>query len=401
QKDVNAFKISFTAGNPAVAQKVTEMLTSFFIDENLKLQEQQDVGTTSFLKDQLASADKDLEGQEQRLRDFRMTNLGELPEQEQGNLEIMSGLHIQLQSTMAEVSRAQEQRVYLRSLLNQYQNLDATGRPLPGNVVSTNPLTKAQADLEQMESKRASLLGQFTPEYPGVLEINQKIAQQKKLLARLQPSKGHQAGKGQGAKTASTVPEESSSEAQLRSQLDANRIQMEDLTKSEKQLEQQIAQYDQRLNLTPVREQQLSDLLRGYDLAKKNYDDLLGKVTQSEMATSLAQRQQGQQFRVVDPPSLPIKPSSPKRSKIALGGAAAGLFLGAALAFLIDSGDHSFRSEKDVIRQFKLPFVLGLPLSLTPAEERKRSWKKRFEWAGATALLMIVLAAEFYVLRKG
>lgn len=402
QKEVNAFKISFTASDPLVAQKVTDRLTSYFIDENLKLQEQQDVGTTSFLKDQLASAEKDLEAHEQHLRDFRMSNLGELPEQEQGNLEIMSGLHIQLQGTMADISRAQEQRVYLRSLLDQYQNLDSTGRPMPGGVaVSTNPVTNAQAELELLESQRASLLAQFTPEYPGVLDINQKIAQQKELLAQLQQSKGRPAGKGQSAKSASTVPQESGAEAQLRSQLEANRIQIEDLTKSEKQLDQQITQYEQRLNQTPAREQQLADVLRGYDTAKKHYDDLLGKVTDSEMATSLAERQQGQQLRIIDSPSLPVKPSSPKRTKIALGGAAAGLFLGAALAFLVDSGDHSFYSEKDIIQRFKLPMVLGLPLSLTPQEEGRRTWKRRFEWAGATALLMFVAIAEFYVLRKG
>lgn len=401
QKDINAFKISFTGDDPHVAQKVTDRLTSFFIDENLKLQQQQDLGTTSFLKDQLASAERDLKGQEQRLRDFRTSNLGELPEQEQGNLEILSGLHTQLQSTMAELSRAQEQRVYLSSLLDQYHSLDSTGRPAPGMVVSDSPLAAAQVELNRLESERAALLARFTPEYPDVVEMNRKIAQQEELLARMKPSKKSQALKGQAAGAVSTSPAESGSEAQLRSQLEANRIQMADLTKSEKQMEQQIAEYEQRLNQTPVREQQLSDILRGYDLAKKNYDDLLGKVTQSEMATNLAQRQQGQQFRVVDPPSLPLKPSSPKRSKIALGGAAGGLFLGAALAFLIDSSDHSFNSEKDVMQRFKLALVIGLPLSLTPVEERKRSLKRKFEWAGATVLLMVLLMAEFYVLRKG
>ncbi|MGH9400507.1 MAG: Wzz/FepE/Etk N-terminal domain-containing protein [Terriglobia bacterium] len=402
QKDINAFKISFTGDNPLVAQKVTDRLTSFFIDENLKLQEQQDVGTTSFLRDQLASAEQDLKGQEQRLRDFRTANLGELPEQEQGNLEILSGLHTQLQSTMAELSRAQEQRVYLSSLLDQYRNLDSTGGTAPGVELSNNPLAAAQVELDHLESQRASLLARFTTEYPDVVQIDHKIAQQKILLARLKPPKTNQASKGQETTTAiSTMAGESSSEAQIRSQLEANRIQMEDLTKSQKQLEQQTTQYEQRLNQTPVREQQLADILRGYDLAKKNYDDLLGKVTQSEMATSLAKRQQGQQFRVVDPPSLPAKPSSPKRRKIALGGAVAGLLLGAALAFLIDSGDHSFYSEKGVIEQFKLPLIVSVPLSLTPAEERKRSWGRTLEWIGATALLMVVLIAEFYVFRKG
>lgn len=401
QKDVNAFKISFVGSNPWVAQQVTENLTAFFIDENLKLQEQQDAGTTSFLKDQLASAEKDLSGQEQRLRDFRTGNLGELPEQEQGNLAILSGLHTQLQSTMSELNRAQEQRVYLRSLLNQYQNLATMGETVPGVTMSSNPVTAAQAELQRLESERASLLARFTPEYPDVVEVNGKIAQQKELLARLNPSKIGQIKTGQTPMVSSSTPRESSSEAQLRSQLEANQIQLKDLTRSQKRLEGEITQYEQRLNLTPVREQQLADVMRGYDLAKKNYDDLLSKVTQSEMATSLAQRQQGQQFRVIDPPNLPAKPSSPKRRKIALGGAVVGLFLGVGLACLIDARDHSFYSEKSVIQRFKVPFVIALPLSLTPAEETKRSWRKAFEWIGGTLLILLVLAAEFYIYRRG
>lgn len=402
QKDINAFKISFIGDSPVVAQKVAEQLTAFFIDENVKLQEQQDVGTTGFLKDQLASSERTLTEQEQRLREFRMSNLGELPEQEQGNLEILSGLHSQLQSTMAELSRAQEQRVYLSSLLDQYQSLDASGRPAPGMAISANPVSAAQADLERLESERASLLARFTPQYPDVLAIDRKIAEQKRLLSQLRPPKTAQESKKQhGAASASMAGAESSSEAQLRSQLEANRIQMSDLSKSENQLEEQIADYERRLNQTPVREEQLSDILRGYDLAKKNYDDLLGKVTQSEMATSLAQRQQGQQFRVVDSPSLPIKPSSPKRLKIAAGGVAAGLFLGVALALLIDSGDHSFHSEQDLIQHLKLPLLMALPLSLTPAEEKGRSWKRKFEWAGGALLLILMMAAELFVLKKG
>jgi polysaccharide biosynthesis transport protein len=402
QDDINAFEISFTCGDPFVAQKVTEMLTSFFIDENLKLQEQQDSGTTAFLKDRLAVAEQGLEQQEQRLREFRMGNLGELPDQEQGNLEILAGLHSQLQSTMAEVSRAQEQRVYLNSLLDQYQSLGADdGMAASGKVVSSNPVIAAEVELNSLESQREKLLASFTPEYPDVVAINQKISEQKSLLAKLKPSKGGAAASKQKAGSPAGDIGETSSEAQLRSQLDANRIQLNNLAGSEKQLEQQIAEYEQRLNATPLRQAQLSDIMRGYDLANKNYGDLLSKVTESEMATSLAERQQGQQFRVIDSPSLPVKPSSPKRKNIALGGAAAGLFLGMALAFLADSSDHSFYSERDLSQRFKLPLILSLPLSLTPPEAKRRVWRRRFEWAGATVLVMAVAMAEFYVLWKG
>ena len=49
---------------------------------------------------------------------------------------------------------------------------------------------------------------------------------------------------------------------------------------------------------------------RNYDLSKKNYDNLLAKKTDSELATSLIRSQQGERFRIIDQPSLPSKPSS-------------------------------------------------------------------------------------------
>ena len=70
--------------------------------------------------------------QESRVRDFKMSFLGELPEQQQGNLHILAGLHAELQNTMAALSRAREQQAYLQSLLSQYQNLAASGAGVAG-----------------------------------------------------------------------------------------------------------------------------------------------------------------------------------------------------------------------------------------------------------------------------
>jgi polysaccharide biosynthesis transport protein len=399
--DINAFRVSFTAQNPHVAQGVTSRLTSLFINENLRLQEQQDTGTTSFLKDQLADAKNDLDQQEARLRSFRMQYLGELPEQQDGNLAILSGLHMQLQNTMGEISRAQEQRVYLTSLLDQYKSLStATGAPVLG-AETVSPLENAQMELVRLKSKQTSMLAQYTPAYPGIKEIDGEVAQQEKLIQTMQIKKKPASKKGKTSALTSTGTAMTSSLVQLTSQLEENRVETADLVKGENALQAQITQYEQRLNLTPVREQQLSDIMRNYDLSKRNYADLLSKVTESELATSLEQRQQGQQFRVVDPASLPEKPSSPKRVKIALGGLAAGLFLGAALAFLIDSMDHAFYSEKDFSAYYKMPIVMALPEVLISSEQRMQSWKRVFEWCSATALVLVLLAAEYYVYRGG
>lgn len=397
QQDINAFKISFTANQPQLAQDVASRLTSLFIAENLKLKEEQDTGTTSFLKDQLASAQTDLARQEQTLRNFRTHYLGELPEQQQGNLAILSGLHMQLQNTMGELSRAQEQRVYLTSLIDQYRGLSAKGLAVADST-GVSPLAKAEADLDALKSRRRALLAQYTLAYPGVREIDQDIAQQENLIATLRAAKKSVTRSGQRSVVTSEGAE-SSSVAQLNSQLEANRLEIENLTRGEKNLQNQVAQYEQRLNLTPVREQELADIMRRYDLSKQNYADLLSKVTQSELATSLEQRQQGQQFRVIDPASLPEKPSGPKRIQIALGGVMAGLLVGAALAFLIDSMDHAFYAEKDLTAQFNFPLILALPAVFVPSEQRWQAWRKVFEWCAGTVLVFGVVIAEYFICR--
>ena len=107
--------------------------------------------------------------------------------------------------------------------------------------------------------------------------------------------------------------------AQVKSQLEANRLEIDNLLKDEKQLRASLTQYQNRWNLTPVREQQLTSLNRDYELVKKDYEDLANKEQQSQLATSLEKNQGGRQFRLVDPPSLPVLASSPNRLKLNLG----------------------------------------------------------------------------------
>jgi hypothetical protein len=183
--------------------------------------------------------------------------------------------------------------------------------------------------------------------------------------------------------------------------LEANRAEVENLTKDANQLKEKIARYQERLNATPVREQQLAGMLRDYELLKLNYADLLKKQQESGLAVSLEKHQEGQQFRVVDPASLPTIPSSPKRLKISLAGAAAGLFLGLALAFLVDMRNRPFYTEKELGQQFPSPLVVGLPLLLTPVQRRMQGWRWAFEALAGCIVVAVMCVAEFYIYRHG
>jgi succinoglycan biosynthesis transport protein ExoP len=387
RRNVSSFKISFIASTPQIAQAVTSKLTSLFIEQNLETREHQATTTTDFLREQLESTKNKLGEAEEQVRSFKMQHLGELPEQQAGNLAIMTGLQSQLQNTTASLSRAEEQRQYLESL-SEYRTLAIAN------------------DLAHLKAERTKMLDRYTPEYPGLIKLNEKIAQTEAALNSLQVGKasGTQPSPPEASSTSTVAIDGDTSLGQLRGQLQANRLEIENLSKDERRLKEQLDQYQVRLNATPVREQQLAGILRNYEQLKLDYADLLTKESQSQMATDLEKRQEGQQFRLVDRPSLPTVPSSPNRIKISLGGVGAGIGLGLALAFLMSMMDSSFHSEEEIGQRFSVPLVVGVPMLLTAGEERARTRKKAFEWVAGSGLLLAALLAqayEFYLYRHG
>jgi polysaccharide biosynthesis transport protein len=411
-KEINSFKISFVAEKAGLAQEVTSKLTSFFIQANLKTREDQAANTTNFLQAQLESAKDKLTVQEEKVRDFKAQYLGELPEQLQGNLAIFNGAQLQLQNLENSLDRAQQQRVYLESLISGYQRLAARGASvagpsLPGSdsARQPSPLQITQGDLARLQTERAKLVNLDKPTHPDVVAIERQISAEQALIESLRPSGKSQTDNEPGlARTAQVpataeAPEDDSSITQLKSQLEANRLDIESIIKNEAQQKAVISQYQSRLNLTPVREQQLAGILRDYELSKQDYADLLGKEQQSQLATSLEKQQGGQQFRLVEPPSLPDLPSSPKRVKFSLMGVGAGLFLGLALAFITEFARPTFHTAREVSQRFGAPLVVGLPVVLIRSEKRRRGWKKTFEFVGGSVLALVIGVAEFYVLR--
>jgi uncharacterized protein involved in exopolysaccharide biosynthesis len=124
--ELTAFKIHYSAPSPELAQQVNSELTSLFIDENLKTQQQLSESTTAFLDTQLAQARAKLEEQEATVRAFKAKHMGDLPSQLESNVQILSGLQGQLETTERALDGAKQQKLYLESLQQQYQSAQGT-----------------------------------------------------------------------------------------------------------------------------------------------------------------------------------------------------------------------------------------------------------------------------------
>ena len=118
-QDFQAFKITYSGKDARLVAQVTNELASLFIEENLKAREQQATGTTEFLENQLQESRKDLEGQEAKLKQYRMMHIGEMPEQQSADLSILGQLQSQLQLESEALSRAEQSKLYLQSMMSQ------------------------------------------------------------------------------------------------------------------------------------------------------------------------------------------------------------------------------------------------------------------------------------------
>ena len=229
----------------------------------------------------------------------------------------------------------------------------------------------------------------YTAQHPDVLKKDSELRVQQTLIDGLKIGEGHLLRREiTNLQILCRMQKGDIAVVQLRGQLQVNAFELDNLVKKEQKLRADIDQYQARLNLTPVREQQLTSIQRDYDLLKQHYGDLLRKEQESQLATNLEKRQEGQQFRLADPPNLPNQPSRPNRMKISLIALAAGLGLGCGLALLSELRNPSFYAENDVTSRLTLPLVVGIPLVFTPAEQRTRSRRKVLEWfAGSVVAL--------------
>jgi hypothetical protein len=119
------------------------------------------------------------------------------------------------------------------------------------------------------------------------------------------------------------------------------------------------------------------------------------------MATDLAKTRQGEQFRMIDPPSLPQKPYSPNRLRFAGIGLFAGLALGLAGIAFLETVDARIYSEDDLKRWVTVPVIATVPPLTTTAEKKVQTWQRGVEIAIASVLAAMVPALTFMAYLKG
>jgi succinoglycan biosynthesis transport protein ExoP len=393
---ITSFKIDYSARNPVIAQRVTSELTDLFINENLKVRQQQSQETTKFMQSHLEAARQSLAEQEAKVKEFEGRHEGELPSQQASNLQILSGLQEQLQNDQDALNTAKQQKIYYQTLIEQYRTLHAPSKSVDGGPTR---LAAIEQQLSTLRAKLADLSSHYTDRHPDVQNVKAEIAKTEKvrddLIAEARSKTNGKQGP-EGAMRNATDPIQDPAVLQLQSQMQANQAEIANREQGIAELKARINSYQARLNDEPASEQQLADLTRGYEQSKANYDDLLKKKNESEMATSMEQMQQGERFSMLDPPTIPLKPDFPNRLKFCGIGVAVGLLLGVVSVAGFEFFDDRLHNEKEIMAMLPVAVISEIPDVLSPSDERINQRRLVRGWAMAALVVITIVSGSAF-----
>jgi polysaccharide chain length determinant protein (PEP-CTERM system associated) len=360
------FNIEVTFENPGLAQQVCQQITSMFTDENVRLREKQSEDTTQFLAKQLDEAKTKLDEQDSKLADFQTHYMGAQPQDEQTNLTLLSGMTPRLDAVTQDLNQAQQNKAFADSMLSQ--QLAGLKTTDDGH----NPQT-LQQQLTDLQSQLLSLEARYTDKHPAVLKLKDEIAGlQERIRNAPSQDQSHSSTQADNAPVIEPIQIQ-----QLRAQVRQADVMIAQKKKEQVDLEQQIKVLQDRIHLTPVVQEEFKSLTRDYQTALNFYNDLLKKREEAQMATELEHRQQGENFSVLDPPSLPEKPSFPDGRLFTLGGFLCGLVLGGGLVQLAETLDKSMSNERDVEAFLGLSALAVIPSMEPPRRSSFMAWMNR------------------------
>ena len=267
----------------------------------------------------------------------------------------------------------------------------------------TQGLPAIDQQLSKLRSQYADLSSRYTERHPDVRKLKQEITRTEKMREQLTAELNSGSGQDSATDVATSDMSDTNAPAvmQLESQLKANQIEIGNRQRAIEGMQKEIGSYQARLNQAPVREQEYVDITRGYEQSKANYDDLLKKKNDSELATNLELRQQGEHFRVLDAPSLPQKPYSPNRMKLCAMGLGIGLLLGAGLAIGSEFLDDRVYDEEKLKGLLPVGILSEIPSITTVREEQQRRINMRVLLASAAIVFATIAVGSAFSFFKG
>jgi polysaccharide biosynthesis transport protein len=415
-----AFRIGYQGPDPAVVAQVANRIANLYIEENLKTREVQAEGTSEFIDTQLQESKKRLDQLEKAVSDYKIQHNGELPQQESAISGILSRMYGELQANRDVATRAQDTRNTLEGTLRiaeatltaLQQSAQQPEQASPATVSPAATPPKASARPRTSDSLRAqleTLRVRYNEQHPDVKRLRIELAkvqalEQQEEQANLEaapssgttPSVAPRPASPDRNRMALEITQAADRVSTLRTQITTAAREYDKRRAEEQRLSKEIANLEARLSRLPVREQEMAQITRDYEISKANYRSLLDKKFSAEMSTDMERRQKSERFTVIDPARVPEKPFKPNRPLLYSMGIFAGLLIGLAVGVSTEMRQNVILGEWELPAGTpilgRLPHIeLGMPATVRLSGGHRALLKRRLR-------ILLVSSALFSIL---
>lgn len=386
QQESNAFFISFQWPDPQQVAMVANSLAALFINQDLKEREAEAIDTTQFLDDQLRAMRERLKEYETKLMDYRKRYMGELPEQLESNLRILDTLQKQL-SEREERLRDEKNRLALVEIEIKTQK-----ETLAGAAIISE---KGEAmTLPQLKNQLYTLQSSYTDQHPDVIRLKAKIADMEAKL------KSGQLKSPDGTNTDAALNEEQLLtskilDEQIRQQREI-KTEIINLGEDIRKLNNEIWLYQQRIERTPKREEELMALNRDYQNIQQSYSSLLDRKLEAEVAVNMEKKQKGEQFSILESAQVPLGPVSPNLKILFILAVMGAFSIGFGLIFMLDYFDTSLKDPGEFETDLGVSVLATVPKVYQKKDFRLKLLNRVV--TGVSLLMAVCLFAGFAVL---
>lgn len=421
-----AFTLSFDYPDPTLAYRVTNELTSLYLEENVHTRTQLVLDTSAFLEREATKLSAQIAELEEKLAAFKEENVERLPELMQLNLRLVDRTERELLDAERDLRSLDERKVYLQTVLAQLEPdeyadkmeeiLDPRERlrVLKANLVSRSAvyaadhpdLVRLRREIEGLQAETGDTDGswllraelataraelnaarqRYGPDHPDLARLARQVSDLEGALAAGAPAGGtapasdYEVDLGAGG---------NSTYITLSAQLQAIEAQRAALEEQTAELREKLAGYEARIAGTPQIESEYRALARGYDNARAKYQEVKAKQMEAQIAQALEVDRKAERFAVIDPALAPEEPIRPNRWGIIFLGLVLSIAGGIVALTVIEQLDQSVRSYAEVTELVGVAPLAAVPVIATLGDAATRGRRRWMMAGGATAAVFL------------
>lgn len=378
QNDI--YTISYTGKDPQLTKDVVQAILTIFVEGSLGDKKGDSLNAIQFIEQQIKVSEGKLIATESALKDFKLKNMGVLFHNGTDYNSQLAREKDNLSRAKLELAEAEQARDAIRKQM--YGEEKELGSAFE-RVSHSHPDTFLETRIREQEKVLDNLRMSYTDKHPDIVSAKRLLTQLE--AERFAASKAEKSGLDR-------LDYANPMLQQLKLSLSTAEAQVAALKARVQEYDSRVARLNAMRTAIPEIETQLAQLNRDYHTHKAHYDKLVASREAAALSSNLSATTEMMTFRVIDPPSTPLRPAGPNRVALTSAIMAAALLAGVGVALLLNHLRPIFLTQGALQNATGLP-VIGSISAITKPNSTSSTNKQAYFFGGGCILLAALYGA--------